>query len=129
MLQSGIINPHLLSLIARFRHTNRIVICDWAFPYWPEIETVDLALTAGIPRVMDVFPLISESCCIGQIWQATEFLEHNIPQTRDTWERTFGKIPVTREPHLSFKKRVPGSIGIIRTGDDTMYGNLILESA
>ena len=23
----------------------------------------------------------------------------------------------------------PGSIGIIRTGDDTMYGNLILESA
>ena len=49
MLQEGILNPHVLDLIARIRHTNTLVICDWAFPYWREIETVDLALTRGIP--------------------------------------------------------------------------------
>jgi hypothetical protein len=48
MLQSGIINPGVLDLIARVRHTNTLVIADWAFPYWPQIETVDISLCAGI---------------------------------------------------------------------------------
>ena len=50
MLQTAILNPALLDLLARIRHTNTLVIADWAFPYWPEIETVDLSLTRGIPR-------------------------------------------------------------------------------
>jgi D-ribose pyranase len=50
MLQTAILNPALLDLLARIRHTNVLVIADWAFPYWPEIETVDLSLTRGIPR-------------------------------------------------------------------------------
>jgi D-ribose pyranase len=33
------------------------------------------------------------------------------------------------EPHVDFKKRVPNAIGLIRTGDTTQYGNIILESA
>jgi D-ribose pyranase len=38
-------------------------------------------------------------------------------------------VPVTFEPHLSFKKRVPAAIGLIRTGDTTPCANMILESA
>ena len=30
--------------------------------------------------------------------------------------------------HLQFKSRVPNAIGLIRTGDPTAYGNIILES-
>ncbi len=128
MLQTGILNPHVLDLIARIRHTNTLVISDWAFPYWPEIETVDISLTHGIPTVLDVLDLLTPVFKIGRIWQAEEFVTVNPPETVDRFAKSFGKIPLTREAHVDFKKRVPLAIGLIRTGDATPYGNIILES-
>ena len=128
MLQTGILNPHVLDLIARVRHTNTLVIADWAFPYWPEIETVDLALTRGIPTVLDVLDLLTPVFKIGRIWQANEFLTTNSEATIARFAKSFGTIPLTREAHLDFKQRVPHAIGLIRTGDATAYGNLIIES-
>lgn len=129
MLQTGILNPHILDLIARIRHTNTLVISDWAFPYWPEIETVDISLTHGIPTVLDVLDLLTPVFKIGRIWQADEFVTTNTPEALARFAKSFGEIPLTREAHLDFKKRVPHAIGLIRTGDPTPYGNLILESA
>lgn len=129
MLKTGILNPHVLELLARIRHTNTLVISDWAFPYWPEVETVDISLCAGIPTVLDVLDLITPVFQVGRIWQAEEFLEHNTAETIARFEKSCGAIPVTREPHNDLKKRVPQAIGLIRTGDHTIYGNIILESA
>lgn len=128
MLQTGILNPHVLDLIARIRHTNTLVIADWAFPYWPEIETVDISLTQGIPMVLDVLDLLTPVFKIGRIWQAEEFLGVNLAETAARFGKSIGDIPLTREPHEDFKRRVPKAIGLIRTGDATPYGNLILES-
>ena len=128
MLQSGILNPHVLQLIARIRHTNTVVIADWAFPYWPQIETVDISLTHGIPTVLDVLDLLTPVFKIGRIWQAEEFVSTNPQESIDRFAKSFGEIPLTREPHVDLKKRVPHAIGLIRTGDPTPYGNIILES-
>jgi D-ribose pyranase len=119
MLQSGILNPGVLDLVARIRHTNTLVIADWAFPYWPQIETVDISLCKGIPTVLDVLDLLSPVFKIGRIWQAEEFLSHNKAETLARFGESFGNIPLTREPHIDFKKRVPHAIGLIRTGDST----------
>ena len=35
MLKTGILNPAVLSLLARVRHTNTLVIADRGFPFWP----------------------------------------------------------------------------------------------
>lgn len=129
MLQTGILNPHVLDLLARIRHTNTLVIADWAFPFWPEIETVDISLTHGVPTVLQVLDLITPVFKIGRIWQAEEFVAANDGEVVRRFERSFAGVPFTREPHVAFKTRVPGAIGLIRTGDATPYGNLILESA
>ena len=131
MLQEGIPNPHVLDLVARIRHTNTLVICDWAFPFWKGIETVDLALIRGIPTVLDVLKALQPNFKIGHIWQAEEFLTTNPPETITTFDDAFAacsEAEVTREAHLTFKERVPNAIGLIRTGDPTAYGNIILES-
>lgn len=131
MLQEGILNPHILDLVARIRHTNTLVISDWAFPFWKEIETVDISLTQGIPTVLDVLKLLQPNFKIGHIWQAEEFLANNDEDTIKTFDEVFAgsaEAEVTREPHLVFKKRVPHAIGLIRTGDPTPYGNIIVES-
>ena len=128
MLQTGILNPHVLELIARVRHTNTLVIADWAFPYWPEIETVDISLTRNLPTVLDLLDLLTPIFKIGRIWQAEEFVTSNSAETVARFAKSFGEIPLTREAHTDFKKRVPQAIGLIRTGDGTPYGNIIIES-
>jgi D-ribose pyranase len=129
MLKNGILNPHVLDLIARVRHTNTLVISDWAFPFWPQIETVDISLTHDIPTVLDVLDLLTPVFKIGRIWQAQEFVASNTPEMVERFAKSFGQIPLTRESHVDFKKRVPQAIGLIRTGDSTPYGNIIIESA
>ena len=133
MLKSGILNPDILSLIARVRHTNRLVICDWAFPFWPEIETVDISLTHGIPTVQQVFDLVAPNFEIGKIWQAEQFTKVNEQPVIDAFEKTLSQCPnaeLIRLDHDDFKQSVvKGSIGIIRTADATPYANLVIESA
>lgn len=131
MLQKGILNPDILSLIARVRHTNTLVIADWAFPYWPEIETVDISLTQGVPTVLQVLELLKPNFKIGRVIQANEFLTSNPGATVDAFNQSFKEIPnviIERPAHLDFKRLVPNAIGLIRTGDTTAYGNIIVES-
>ena len=58
MLKTGILNPQLNSLLSRVRHTNLLVIADRGFPYWPMIETIDIALVDDRPTVLQVLDAI-----------------------------------------------------------------------
>jgi len=129
MLRSGILNPQINSLLARFRHTNTIVIADRGFPFWPQLETVDLALVDDIRKVTDVLRALQPIVSYGAVFMAREFLEHNPSSIADEYRTLTNGIPTTFEPHNDFKRRVPHAIGLIRTADITQYGNIILESA
>jgi D-ribose pyranase len=128
MLIEGIINPDLLHLLCRIRHTNSLVIADAAFPFWPQIETVDLTLVRGIPTIIQVLDAVLPNFKAGPIHMAAEFKKTNPKSTQETFAKACRGVPITFEPHLEFKKRVPNAIGIIRTGDTTAYGNMILVS-
>src|SRR5204862_529712 len=56
--------PHLKS---RLRHTNLLVIADRGFPYWPMIETIDIALVDDLPTVLQVLAAIRPNFVIGQV--------------------------------------------------------------
>jgi len=135
MLQEGILNPAVNDLLSRIRHTNTLVIADWAFPYWNEIEVVDLSLTKGIPLITDLLEVLKDNFKVGHIWQAEEFLATNPREVIANYDSKFdgfkglySEVKVTRLAHNDFKKLVPNAIGLIRTGDPTAYGNVILES-
>ena len=129
MIRTGILNPAVLSLLARVRHTNTVVIADRGFPFWPQLETVDLSLVDDVPTVRQVLAAILPRYSIGRLFAAEEFLQHNPPATADTLRELAGAVPLQFEPHIEFKRRVPHAVGLIRTGDTIPYANLILESA
>jgi D-ribose pyranase len=129
MLISGIVHPQLQSLLARVRHTNTLVIADVAFPSWPGIETVDLSLVRGVPTVLQVLEAVLANWKCGEVRMAQEFLRHNDRRTRGAFVKACRGAEICFEPHVELKKRVPHATGIIRTGDDTMYANMILTSA
>lgn len=128
MLISGIVNPDIQSLLCRVRHTNMLVIADAAFPYWPDIETVDLSLVRGIPTIIQVLDAVLPNFKTGEIHMAEEFMLSNTPAVKESFSKACRGVPMVFEPHLDFKKKVPHAIGLIRTGDTTAYGNMILVS-
>lgn len=129
MLKTGILNPALLELLARIRHTNTLVIADRGFPFWPQVPTVDLSLVDGLPTVLQVLAALQPNFGIGRAFAAAEFERHNSPAVQQALADRFAGVPLIFEPHVEFKKRVPAAIGLIRTGDTNPYANLILESA
>ncbi len=129
MLIRGILNPSVNSLLSRVRHTNTLVIADRGFPFWPQVETIDLSLTDDIPRVLDVLRAIRDNFKIGKVFMADEFRRSNTSRTQAEFEESLQGVPVVFEPHIEFKTRVPKAIGLIRTGDTIQYANVILESA
>jgi len=129
MLRSGILNPHLAALLCRFRHTNTLVIADRGFPFWPQVPTVDISLVDDVPTVRQVLKAIAGCCTIGEAWMAEEFQAANGADVRDAYAALLGSVAIQHEPHVAFKKRIPLAIGLIRTGDATQYGNIILQSA
>jgi D-ribose pyranase len=129
MLRSGILNPSVLSLIARVRHTNTLVIADRGFPFWPGIETVDLSLVDDVPTVAQVLAALRPVYVVGRVFAAAELRAANPADKLARHLLALEGLPLVLEPHVEFKKRVPLAIGLIRTGDTTQYGNLILESA
>lgn len=128
MLNTKVLNPHLLSLLARVRHTNSLVIADRGFPFWPQVETVDLSLMDDVPTVVQVLAAIRPDFQAVQAFMAQEFVVSNSSKTRALFSKALSGIPLTYEPHVDFKKRVPGAIGLVRTGDTVQYANIILVS-
>lgn len=128
MLESGILNPNILSLLARVRFSNSLVIADRVFPFAPGIDTVDISLVSGIPTVLQVLEAIRPNFKIARIYMAQEFREHNSREIQSTFETAMQGIKISFEPHVQFKQRLPQVVGMIRTGDSISYSNMLLIS-
>jgi len=128
MINHGILNPQILALLARVRHTNAIVIADRGFPFWPQIETVDISVVDDLPTVLQLIAAARANHNFTQAYQAEEFLKNNTPATRQKFAVALKGVPTKFEPHVAFKQRVPHAIGLIRTGDTVQYANTILIS-
>ena len=128
MINHGLLNPQILSLLARVRHTNALVIADRGFPFWPMIETVDISVVDDLPTVLQLIAAVRANHHFTEAYQAEEFLQNNNAATRQKFAAALKGVPVKYEPHVDFKKRVPFAIGLIRTGDTVQYANTILIS-
>src|SRR5262249_40704851 len=128
MLRTEILNPHLLSLLAPVSPTNSLVIADRGFPFWPGIETIDISLTNDVPTVLQVLSILRNSFHAASAYMAREFQDQSNPSVRELFADALKGVSTIYEPHLEFKKRVPGAIGLIRTGDTIPYANVILVS-
>jgi len=128
MLVIGTINPEINSLLCRVRHTNTLIISDWSFPHIAGVETIDISLVAGVPRVVDVLRAIRLNFNCGKAVMASEFRDASSAETLRCYEDALDGVSIAWEPHALLKSRAKGAVGIIRTGDTTRFGNILLES-
>jgi D-ribose pyranase len=93
-----------------------------------EVETIDISLVAGMPRVVDVLRAIRVNFNCGEGVMAAEFREASSVETIRCYEEVLEGISIAWEPHALLKLRAKEAVGIIRTGDTTRFGNILLVS-
>ena len=127
MKKNGILNQDLLNVMGSLGHTDRIVICDVGLPIDNSVKRIDLSVTKGIVKFMDVLkPLLSE-LAVEKIILAREIVKKSPAMHQDIVELAKG-IPLELVSHEEFKKLTKDTKAIIRTGECTPYANIILQS-
>jgi D-ribose pyranase len=126
MLIVGILNSKIASLIACSGHMDEIIVCDAGFPIPLGVETIDLALSAGHPDVLEVLAELVKYFAVEKVVMANETKAHSPSQFRKI--SALLNVPVETMPHTQFKQRSHAVKGIIRTGDFTAYSNVLLVS-
>jgi D-ribose pyranase len=123
MKKGGILNPAICSLLAELGHLDEMMIVDAAYPLPPDGHVIDLTLTPGIPRFLDVLRAVAEELVIEGITVASEIREYS-PRMYEEMLRIVGAIDVDEVPHHEFKEQTEAVKGIIRTAEFTPYANV-----
>jgi len=122
------INGQIDSALNRQGHMDALMVVDAGFPCPDQVELIDIALSQGVPRVLDVLAELRKVHSVEKIVMARETREHN-PTHFDKVAKSFGdNVAVEVIPHSEFKTRSRDVKTIIRTGDFTAYANVLLIS-
>jgi D-ribose pyranase len=123
MKKGGILNPAICSLLAELGHTDELLIVDAAYPLPSDGHVIDLTLTPGIPRLLDVVRAVAEELVIEAIAVPAEIKEHS-PRLYQEVMRILGDIDVDEIPFHEFKEQSLDVKGIIRTAEFSPYANI-----
>lgn len=130
-LRGQLLNPEVARLVKRIGHTQALIICDLGFPIPDGVPTVNMALSPGIPTVLDIMDAIAADfsfdriICAQELVQTAERLATHTERVAALRTRAAGK-PVESYPHAELKQLARHASGCIRSADRLAFGNIIL---
>jgi D-ribose pyranase len=128
MKEIGMLNRQIDSALNRQGHMDELMVVDAGFPCPDHVELIDIALSPGKPSVLEVLAEIAAVHSVEKVILAQETREHN-PTHFEKAAAAYGKgIEVEVIPHAELKKRSREVKTIVRTGDFTAWGNVLLVS-
>ena len=102
---------------------DELLIVDAGFPLPPDSHVIDLTLTPGIPRFLDVLRAVAEELVIEAVTVASEVSESS-PKLYQEILRIVGDVDVDEVPHHEFREQSVNVKGIIRSAEFTPYANI-----
>ena len=132
MKKTGIINADISRVLSYMGHTDRIAVGDCGLPIPEEIERIDLALRLGTPRFMEVLEAVLDDMVIEKVVLAEEIKENNpalLAEIQNLLKERELQVPVEFISHAQLKEETKSCRAVIRSGENTPYANIILQSA
>jgi D-ribose pyranase len=123
MKKGGILNPAICSLLAELGHTDELLIVDAAYPLPTDGHVIDLTLTPGIPRLLDVVRAVAEELVVESIAVPVEIKDYSARLYQEL-VKLVGDIDIEEEPFHEFKEQSLEVKGIIRTAEFSPYANV-----
>lgn len=128
MKEVGLINRNLAKVISEQGHQDLLMVVDAGFAIPLGIETVDISLSENIPMVLDVLAELKKYYSVEKMILAKQTEETN-PSLFNKISTVWGNdIKIEVVDHSDLKKISKTVKAVIRTGDFTAYGNVILVS-
>ena len=112
-------------------HTDWICIGDCGLPIPDEVERIDLTVKFGVPRFMEVLKEVEKDMKVERIILAEEIKEKNqevLVEVNDLFDCQDSPISIEFVPHEELKQMTKRCKAVIRTGENSPYANIILQS-
>jgi D-ribose pyranase len=110
------------------RHKDLICISDCGLPCPEGVELIDLAIERNNPSFLKVLNVVLKDYTCEEYYLAAEIIEAN-PSNLDKIEQTMGNTPKSFISHEKLKQKLSECKAVIRTGEMSVYSNIILQSA
>jgi len=133
MKKGVLLNSDVSAVIARLGHTDQLTLCDAGLPIPAATQRIDLALTQGVPTVMQVFAAVTQEMQVESAILAEEIVKQNpslhevlLAELTALGQRQGNTISVRYISHQAFKAQTEHSRAVIRSGECSPYANVIL---
>lgn len=126
MKLQGILNSEISKRLSDLGHTDLIAIGDCGLPIDND-KKIDIALKLGQPSFMDVLEEVLKDFSVEKYILASEIKENNKVQEENI-KKVLPDVESEYISHEEFKKRLRDVKFVIRTGENTPYSNIILQS-
>ncbi len=127
MKKTGLLNQPLSAVVAGLGHTDTIAITDAGLSIPVGIPRIDLAVSAGVPSLLEVMRVTLGEMQIAGAVVAKELAEHS-PQFYAKVVALLDGAALTEIPHTEFLKLTHSCRAVVRTGEFTPFANIILIS-
>ncbi|MFT8704660.1 D-ribose pyranase [Bifidobacterium aquikefiricola] len=128
MKKTGILNSALAKVVDDLGHTDLVCIGDLGLPVPNGICKIDISLKRGEPSFTDVLQVYLENVVVQQVFLAAEIKTQNPVQLQAIEEMLPQGVGIGFISHKELKQMTKDCKAVLRTGEDTPFSNIILQS-
>ena len=128
MQEIGLLNRELARFVSQQGHHDLLMVVDAGFAIPKGLDVVDLSLTINVPTVPEVLAVLKDYYSVEKLILARETRDVS-PSLYKIMINSFEEnLNIELIDHLALKEKSKQVKLVIRTGDFTAYGNIILVS-
>ncbi len=127
MKKTGLLNSHISEVISKMGHTDEIAIGDCGLPIPREAERIDIALIKNVPTFIETLKAVLMELEVQEVIIAEETKVQS-PVLYEEIIALLGDKKVSFVAHEELKQELKNCKAVIRTGEQTPYANIILQS-
>ncbi len=127
MKEIGILNRAVAAAIARQGHTDLMMVTDAGFAIPDGVEVIDLSIAVNKPMVVEVLEELHKYFSVEKMI-ISEDTKSVSPSHFEKMTKVWDGIEVELIPQNDLRAMAKNVKTIIRTGDFTAYGNVVLVS-
>ena len=128
MQEIGLLNRELARFVSQQGHHDLMMVVDAGFAIPKGLDVVDLSLTINVPTVPEVLAVLRDYYSVEKLILARETRDVS-PSLYKIMINAFEEnLNIELIDHLALKEKSKQVKLVIRTGDFTAYGNIILVS-
>ena len=128
MQEIGLLNRELARFVSQQGHHDLLMVVDAGFAIPKGLDVVDLSLTINVPTVPEVLAVLRDYYSVEKLILARETRDVS-PSLYKIMINSFEEnMNIELIDHLALKEKSKQVKLVIRTGDFTAYGNIILVS-